>query len=871
MTYTINFSPQQLLTMEEIMSYLCKKSFNMLRFLLLSISLFFIQSLYAQVWEDNLRKTISSPSIEDKINAFNKHRESMPYEKGNGYKPYARELDFVEKRVSNDRTFPHLALYNEWIKEKGKSEKASNSNWKPLGPTNVPIILSNGKNRGVGRINAIAFDPYDQNIIYIGSPGGGFWKSIDGGANWMTTSDDLPVLGVSSIAVDPSNTDIIYIATGDANASDTYSIGVLKSVDQGDTWTTTGLSYNVNANKRVNKILINPNNTDSVFAATNTNIMLSVDGGMSWNNCAPLGRWRDIEFMPGNPNIVYAAKQSSGGSNVYRSLDGGSNWSVINNGVASSGKYRPLIAVTPINPNVIYALYSASDYSFHGIYKSIDGGDNWNLQSNSPNILGRDTDGTGTGGQSWYDLSLGVSNNDENHLFVGGINLWESTDGGANWTIEASSGNGNYAYMHVDQHCLEFHPITNVPYAGNDGGLYKYLDNLNNWIDISDGLEISQFYKLGLSESNASRLIAGAQDNGTEMLTNGVWDAVRGADGMECAIDPYDEDLLYSSSQYGGLRKSYNGGNNWDNIKPVSYDGAWVTPYKIHPNNNNMIVAGYDEVYLSLTSGAVWDSISYNVSGGQSVRTIALAPSNEDYIYAATYSRLMKTTNSGQSWASIKPGLPNYNISDVTISDNDPNRLWVTMSEYSASNKVFESSNGGATWTNITGTNLPNLPVNCIVYQANAYEDLYIGTDIGVYHKDNTMSDWTAYKNGLPNVVVNELEIHYPTSRIRAATFGRGVWDSPLNSSSTYTNSEIVNNLNIYPNPASNQLYVKLKSTDLVHFEIRSISGRIIKEGALVSNNYIDVSKINSGTYIIKIIVGNSLYRQKISITQNSR
>ena len=857
--------------MEEIMSYLCKKSFNMLRFLLLSISLFFTQSLYAQIWEDNLRKTNASPSIEDKVNAFNKYRESIPYEKGNGYKPYAREIDFVEKRVSNDRPFPHLALYNEWVKEKGKSEKASNSNWKPLGPTNVPIILSNGKNRGVGRINAIAFDPYDQNIIYVGSPGGGFWKSIDGGANWLTTSDDLPVLGVSSIAVDPINTDIIYIATGDANASDTYSIGVLKSIDQGDTWSTTGLSYNVSANKRVNKILINPNNTDSVFAATNTNIMLSVDGGISWNNCAPLGRWRDIEFMPGNPNIIYAAKQSSGGSNVYRSLDGGGNWSVINNGVASSGKYRPLIAVTPINPNVIYALYSASDYSFHGIYKSIDGGNNWNLQSNSPNILGRDTDGTGTGGQSWYDLSLGVSNNNENHLFVGGINLWESTDGGANWTIEASSGNGNYAYMHVDQHCLEFHPITNVPYAGNDGGLYKYLDNLNNWIDISDGLEISQFYKLGLSESNASRLIAGAQDNGTEMLTNGVWDAVRGADGMECAIDPYDEDLLYSSSQYGGLRKSFNGGNNWDNIKPVSYDGAWVTPYKIHPNNNNMIVAGYDEVYLSLTSGAVWDSISYNVSGGQSVRTIALAPSNEDYIYAATYSRLMKTTNSGQSWTSIKPGLPNYNISDVTVSDNDPDRLWVTMSEYNASNKVFESSNGGATWTNITGANLPNLPVNCIVYQANANEDLYIGTDIGVYHKDNTMSDWVPYKNGLPSVVINELEIHYPTNRIRAATFGRGVWDSPLNSSSTYTNSEIVNNLNIYPNPASNQLYVKLKSSDLFHFEIRSISGKIIKEGSLVSSNHIDVSRINSGTYIIKIRVGNSSYRQKISITQNSR
>ena len=216
---------------------------------------------------------------------------------------------------------------------KGKSEQSSSSNCVTLAQQTSQQFYPTAK-IGVGRINAIAFDPYDQNIIYVVSPGGGFWKSIDGGANWVTTSDDLPVLGVSSIAVDPNNTDIIYIATGDANASDTYSIGVLKSIDQGDTWSTTGLSYNVSANKRVNKILINPNNTDSVFAATNTNIMLSVDGGISWNNCAPLGRWRDIEFMPGNPNIVYAAKQSSGGSNVYRSLDGGGNWSVINNGVA---------------------------------------------------------------------------------------------------------------------------------------------------------------------------------------------------------------------------------------------------------------------------------------------------------------------------------------------------------------------------------------------------------------------------------------------------------------------------------------------------------------------------------------------------------
>ena len=162
------------------------------------------------------------------------------------------------------------------------------------------------------------------------------------------------------------------------------------------------------------------------------------------------------------------------------------------------------------------------------------------------------------------------------------------------------------------------------------------MDTLNSWIDISDGLAISQFYKIGLSNTLNGRVVAGAQDNGTEMITNGVWDAIRGSDGMECAIDIYDQEVIYSTSQYGGLRKSYNGGGNWNNIKPVSYSGAWVTPWKIHPVNNNIIVAGYDEVYRSQTGGGQWDSLSYNASNGASIQTIALAASNEDYIYSAS-------------------------------------------------------------------------------------------------------------------------------------------------------------------------------------------------------------------------------------------
>ena len=821
--------------------------------LLILWTLFLCFSGSSQIWEDQLIKTKENPSINEKFLAFEAYRKTHPYTKGNGYNPYARNMDFVTKRVSNNNFFNPNALYVEWKKEKEKyanSKHFQSGNWIAKGPINTPIILSNGKKRGNGRVNCIAFDPFDSNIIWIGSPSGGLWKSLDGGNNWTTSTDDLPVIGVSHIAINPTDNQIMYIVTGDADANDTYSIGVLKSIDGGSTWNTTGLSYSVDQEKTVNKIIINPNNPDSLYAVTNTNIQISADAGVSWQSVGALGRWRDIEFKPNNTNILYAAKQSGGSSTIYRSQDGGGNWSLINNGM-SGNRYRPLLAVTADNPEVVYALFSASDYSYHGLYKSSDGGDNWVLQSNSPNILAWETDGTGTGGQSWYDLSLGVAPNNENLVYVGGINIWRSDDGGANWDIDASSGSGsNYSYMHVDQHAFEFNPHNHIAYAGNDGGLYKYVDNLNKWVDISDGLEISQFYNLGLSKSNPNRLVAGAQDNGTEMLTNSTWDAIRGADGMECAIDHYDEEIIYSESQYGGLKKSYTGGGSWDNIKPVSYQGAWNTPYEMHDINNNLIVIGYDEVYRSTTGGASWDSISYNASGGQAIRTIALAPSNEDYIYAASYSKIKVTKDAGLNWTYIKPGLPNYNITDVAVSTNNADRAWVTFSDYNNIHKVYETTDGGTNWINISGNNLPGLPVNCIVYQGGTNDDLYIGTDIGVYYKDNTMSEWAPFNQGLPNVIVTELEIHYAEGTISAATYGRGVWESPLNTLPSVGVDEISElNFDVYPNPASDDIYIQANISK-INVSIFSLDGKNIIE---TQSKKINVSKMAKGYYILSI------------------
>ncbi|MBT6964597.1 MAG: T9SS type A sorting domain-containing protein, partial [Flavobacteriales bacterium] len=360
-----------------------------------------------------------------------------------------------------------------------------------------------------------------------------------------------------------------------------------------------------------------------------------------------------------------------------------------------------------------------------------------------------------------------------------------------------------------------------------------------------------------------NRVVAGAQDNGTEMLTGSTWDAIMGGDGMECAIDHYDEDIIYAEYQYGGLRKSYNGGNSWNNIKPVNYEGGWNTPYEMHQTNNNLIVAGYDEVYRSTTAGAIWDSVSFNVSNGAAIRSIALASSDEDYIYAATYSKIKVTKDAGQSWTYIKPGLPNYNITDVAVSTTNPDRVWVTLSDYNNAHKVYESIDAGDNWTNVSGSNLPALPVNCIVYQGGANDDLYIGTDVGVYYKDNTMSDWAPFNDGLPNVIVKELEIHYDEGTISAATYGRGVWKSDLNTLST-VNSNYFNHVKftIYPNPADDKITIHTTENKVL-ISIYSITGQKIIS---TKSKSINTASLAKGYYVVEVKSESGTKREKLVI-----
>lgn len=710
--------------------------------------------------------------------AFNTYWQNKTPEKGKGWKQFRRWEYMIEQRIPDrGRHLDPSALwevYQQSLQAKNMRGGGNNSQWNHMGPYDAPGSGTNSG--GIGRINTIAFHPTDNDIIWIGAPAGGVWNTTDGGATWSTNTDLLPNLGVSDIALDPANSSIMYMATGDKDGQDTYSYGLLKSTDGGNSWNTTGMSYTVNNGRRVNRILIHPTNSNILLVATSAGIYRSTDAGASFALESNTNNYFSMEFKPGDPNTVYAGNSTGA---IYKSTNNGQSWSQVTSGLpATSSVGRVELAVSNNNANYVYALFADNDNGFYGLYRSTNSGTSFTQRSSTPNILGWDTDGGDSGGQGWYDLAIAVDPTDVNRVTVGGVNIWQSTNGGTTWSLKAHwYGGGGADYAHADQHKLIYSPDGTL-FAGNDGGIYYTTNNGSTWNDLSNGIHITQYYRLGLSAQNANLVICGAQDNGSHLTDSPTWDKVMGGDGMEALISPTDDDVMYASVYYGDIRKSINGGNSFSSVAPNA-DGAWVTPYVMHASNQNILWAGYDDVYMTTNGANSWSTISNNLTGGTTLKSIAVAKSSTDVIYAATYDDIYKTTNGGSNWTNITSGLPSQNITYIAVHPTAPNTLWVTFSGYNASNKVYRSTNGGSSWTNITGS-LPNLPVNCIVYREGSDDELYVGTDVGVYTRDNNTNDWIAFNNGLPNVIVSELEIHYASNRLRAATYGRGLWEASL-------------------------------------------------------------------------------------------
>ena len=814
--------------------------------------IFFITILKSQDWIQNIQDPINFYDIRKAFfNSGNAARESNGLPKDDESSKFKRWEYFMEPRVYPSGKLPKANCLKEALDDYNKLNpgnrlQSRSKKWTSLEPEEgFPF------NGYAGRVNCLAFHPTDTNMIYIGAPAGGLWKTQDGGLSWNVLTDHIPSIGVSEIVINPIDPDIIYIATGDRDAanfiSNPYSYGILKSKDGGLTWDITGIQYMLTNQMSVARIIMHPKNPNILMAALKSDqtnykgIWRSEDAGLTWTNVSGGAKY-DIEFHPVNPDIVY----TSGYKNIQKSVDGGKTWSIINSSdlppVADITSSK--IAVTPAAPDNIYVEYIALDGYTYGLYKSSDAGKSWT----KINSLRLNTQGS-------YDFEFAVSAADTNFIVTGGQNLYVSTNGGKDNTLRNAG--------HVDHHGFYFRPGTNTLYNCNDGGLYKSYNKVNSWINLNRGLNIFQYYRLGCSQINEEFILTGAQDNGTLLHRFPYWQQVLGADGMECAIDPFDDQFYYISYQYG----NFVGGGSASPIfrSPPgagSTNYAWVAPFLIHPKNSQTLFAGGKDIYISKDMGANWINYSTGLTkndlvGGGFLRGMAISESDPDEVmYAISYVVVYKTDDGGKSWQTVTSNLPTSAgclncsaLSSILIHPENPNTVYVTMSGYSKNNKVYQSNDGGVSWINISGT-LPAVPVNTIVYEKDNDDALYIGTDIGVFFRNIRTTDWEPFMDGMPRVPVQELEIVEPFHKIRAATFGRGLWEASLDDVQVDVkeNAKPKDKIALYPNPNKNHITIEIQELkeemEILFFDVNGIE--VFKHKLIRLNEEIELPKSTS-------------------------
>ena len=413
-------------------------------------------------------------------------------------------------------------------------------------------------------------------------------------------------------------------------------------------------------------------------------------------------------------------------------------------------------------------------------------------------MLGWDELGRDSGGQGGYALVFDVNPSNANIIYVGSVNLWKSIDGGITWQCITSFGNPNpiYANVHVDHHDLVFAPgSSSTIYNCNDGGLHRSVDAGNSWTDLSNGLVIQQIYRLGLSFQNPNMMVIGAQDNGSA-VKNSEWNEVSGGDGANCAIDPNNNWVIYTGWQFANFLRSIDNGRSFTQIfRNLSENRAWMAPLEMDPHDPSTLYTASNRVYRSSDRGTTHQAISPALSADP-LTAIAIAPSNPNCVYATDGWRLFKTTDGGSAWTELNTDVFPTIITDIAVHPYDQNLLWVSMGGYGRWNsrfswygipyevdkpKVFYSNTGGTIWADVSGV-LPNIPGNCLAIDPYSL-GIYLGTDLGIFYSSTGQGSWERFDNNLPNVIVTEMEIHPSSGKIVAATYGRGIWESPLASS----------------------------------------------------------------------------------------
>ncbi len=752
--------------------------------------------LPAQKYNELLKDLPSNTPFKEVQQIINGYFDNMPV-KDKEYKQWKRFEWLAQRRLNEMGMLEDVVEWNKKAMEHRQQMIANVSNslnspnspnsvnaldngWTALGPTG-----DNNSNGSLGRVVCIAFHPTNANTWYVGTPAGGMWRTKDGGTNYTPLSDTLPGLGVASIVVHPTNPDIIYILTGDGNAMNRghylkeAGTGVYKSTDGGTTWNQTGMIWDYSSGTYGFKLMFQPGSTNIMLAATSSGMWRSLNAGVTWNNVNNAIPFTDIEFKPGQPNIVFACGYSG---SMYYSYDVGTTWA---SRTISTGTDRMELEVTPANSNRIYALCGPGGTgTFNGLFtfnsSDISGGA-WTKVRGTPNIFGYSDVGADAATQTWRNISMYVASDNENLILTGGCFIWKSTDGGVN--VSKSSGN---PAIHADNHFIVKHPLNDFLLSGCDGGLFKSTDTGRSWNSISKGLQITQFYRFDASETSFGQLLGGAQDNGLlkRKLNSSIYENYFIGDGMDVIIDPIDNNIMYGCNQNGGLFKSNANGNamNGAITQPTAGDDYWVTNIALHNTvNTTLFFGGTGGIKRSTNSGASWTDI-----GASGKDAMMQGISNVDRFYAADGRTLRRSDNVNDpapTWVNVTGSGANYPptgtfITGIAVDPYNSYDVWICVSGFVAGQKVYRSTDLGDTWTNVS-VNLPNIPIHCILYEDNGGSGsgaVYIGTEMGVYY--NWFGVWLPFGKYLPNSPVTDLKMVNlgGTKYLYASTFGRGLW-----------------------------------------------------------------------------------------------